>query len=420
MAQPTDNNLLNSFLQEESERLTGLIDQKITPTSPWLSQIRKKTWRGEIGHVISNVMWERSFPKTQAAWTQYLSNKAPASASNICIPNIDRVEFNQTVRTTNLAAKAIESPDFCIEDLRAKWKRDEQMGLVMNNLADVTKHYNIRRNRMAFMGACDTKLIPTASGFSVTDEKSIIAVDTREDYGDALFGDVTPGSVITQGMLDALHSKLDREDAGNHGTAQSGGGFVYKLVTSAEHSSYLRKGNADIREDFRNSSHADVLLKGMGVTATWGGFAHIIDPLPRRWEKHAMGGAFDATNGWEEIMPYVEKDDGAGGTITGNWVINPLYETATYEDGVILITAVLDMLVPAPITKSAQATFKSQNYQGEYSFMNIADRVENPDGTIGFFRGKIVNGFQTRHPELGICFRHQRVPFELEVDDVNA
>ena len=268
--------LLNSFLQEESERLTGMIDQKITPSSPWLSQIRKKTWRGEIGHIISNVMWERSFPKDRAAWTEYLSNVSPAGdggnqiGGNICAPAIDKVLFNQTVRTTNLAAKAIESPDFCVEDLRAKWKRDEQMGLVMNNLSDVTKHYNIRRNRMAFMGACGTKLIPTASGFDSAGEADVITVvdAARDDLGDALFKGTKPGSVITQGMLDSLHTKLDREDAGAHGTAQSGGGYIYKLVTSAEHSSYLRKGNLAIREDFRNSSHADVLLKGLGVQST--------------------------------------------------------------------------------------------------------------------------------------------------------
>ena len=161
--------VLHDFLQEEAGRLTGIIDQLVTPSSPWLSQVRKKTWKGQIGHTITNIRWERSFPTTELAWTQYVTatNGDPA-ASSICLPATEATVFASTARTTNLAGKAIESPDFCVEDLRVKWKRDEQLGNITRTLEQQTKEYMLRRNRMAYAAACESKIIPTATGFETT------------------------------------------------------------------------------------------------------------------------------------------------------------------------------------------------------------------------------------------------------------
>ena len=418
-----------NFLQEETGRLMEDIAQLVTPSTPWISQVRKRTWKGQVGHVISNVRWERSFPETELAWTQYVTSTDVPNNGNVCLPTTEEVSFKQTVRTTQLAAKAIESPDFCVEDLRIKWKRDEQLGNVTRTLEQNTKEYLMRRNRMAYMAACETKIVPTSTGFAITDENSVFD-DTQAfadphlepDFGDAIFADAVCESIMTQSMLDSIHVSLDRECAGTAGVAQSGGGYIYKLVTSAEHSSYIRKGNASIREDFRNSGHADVLLKGLGIAHTYGGYAHVIDPLPRRYEKLVAGDAeYDndtnglgagSKNGWKEIRAYI------GGATDDNGKIDPLYTNAKYEAGAIMVTSVMDCLVPAPLTKVGRAKFKAQNYVGEYIFNNIKDRVENPDGTLGYFRGKIVNGFQTKHPERGVCFIHQVAPLSLAVDNV--
>ena len=416
--------VLHDFLQEEAGRLTGIIDQLVTPSSPWLSQVRKKTWKGQIGHTITNIRWERSFPTTELAWTQYVTatNGDPA-ASSICLPATEATVFASTARTTNLAGKAIESPDFCVEDLRVKWKRDEQLGNITRTLEQQTKEYMLRRNRMAYAAACESKIIPTATGFSTENEASVLNEVTSINHGDAIFSDEIPASIMTQSMLDSIHIDLDRENAGTAGTAQSMGGWVYKLCTSAEHSSYIRKGNASIREDFRNSGHADVLLKGLGINHTYGGYAHVIDPQPRRFTKVETGDALyvdtvsadgifrfaSSMNGWIEERAY----DAAG-------AIRSAYKNASYEMGAIIVTSVLDCLVPAPLTSVGRANFKAQNYSGEYKFNNIEDRVINPDGTLGYFRGKIVNGYQTRHPERGVVFIHQVAPLSLAIDDVLA
>jgi hypothetical protein len=407
---------LNDFLARQAELLTGDIDKKITPTSPWLSQVPKGMWPDEIGHVIRNVMWERTFPDDENPWEDIVNVDAGGLTQATCLPTPDLVIFKQSIRDTNLATKAVISPDFCIDDLKSKWKRKSQMELVVRGLSQVTKDYNIRRNRNAFMAACGKKVVLDAS-MSELGETSLITVDTLGSViGDALFADSDPVSIATHGVLDHFHSYLDREGAGEYASAQEGGGFIYKLITSQEHSQWLRKSDLSVRTDFRESSMSDILLKGLGITHTYNGYAHIIDPLPRRWTRNA---AFDGeANGWEEIMPWV-KDVAVGSPTEDGWIQNPLYATADYEDCAIYIPSVIECLVPIPVNEVGRAKYKPQNYQGDFRWLNIANIETNPLENTGKFYGRITNGFQTHHPEFGIVIRHQRAPLELDLIDVS-
>lgn len=403
----------SDWLMTQASMLTGDIDKKITPQSPWLSQIVKQSWPDEIGHVIRNTVWERTFPSTENAWEDVLSSGGNQAT---CLPTPDLVTFKQTIRNTNLATKAVISPDFCIDDLKVKWKRKQQMGLVVRGLAQVTKDYNIRRNRNAFMAACGRKVVATTA-LPETGETSLITDDnavTGGIIGDALFADADATSICTHGVLDHFHAYLDREGAYEYASAQDGGGSIYKLITSAEHSQWLRKSDTAVRVDFRESSMSDVLLKGLGITQTYNGYAHIIDPLPRRWSRVA---GRTGTNGWEEVMPWIET---VGGDDDGKWFQNPLYATAGYEDCVIYVPSVLECLVPIPVDKVGKAMFKPQNYQGDFRWLNIPDLETNPLENFGRFYGRITNGFQTHHPEFGITIRHQRAPLELDLTDVSG
>jgi hypothetical protein len=410
---------LDDFLARQAELLTGDIDKKITPTSPWLSQVPKGSWPDEIGHVIRNVMWERTFPETENAWEDIVNVDSGGLTQATCLPTPDEVVFKQTIRDTNLATKAVISPKFCIDDLKSKWKRKQQMGLVVRGLSQVTKDYNIRRNRNAYFAACGRKVVLDVS-MSETGEGSLIVTPPAGNQyvvGDALFADATPISIVTHGVLDHFHSYLDREGAGEYASAQDGGGFIYKLITSAEHSQWLRKEDAAVRVDFRESSMSDILLKGLGITHTFNGYAHIIDPLPRRFERNADA-AYDGANGWEEIMPWV-KDENVGSITEDAWIQNPLYGVASFEDCAIYLPSVLECLVPIPVDSVGQAKYRAQNYQGDFRWLNIAHEQDNPLENTGKFYGRITNGFQTHHPEMGIVIRHQRAPLELDLQNVN-
>lgn len=400
-------NLLANFMQEEANRLAGDIDRKITKFSPYLSQVPKKAWPDRMGHTITNVVWDRSFAATENAWEDIV---AADGNNNVCLPAADLVEFTQTTYNTNLATKAVKSPQFCIDDLKVKWKAVEQMGNITRILGDVVKKYESERARQQYQARCNQKVVADAS-LTTTDFSSLISDGADGGIvGDAQFADATPASIATHGILDYFHSYLDREGAGEHSAAQDGGGYIYKLITSAEHSQWLRKSDAAVRTDFRESSQSDVLLKGLGITHTYNGYAHIIDPVPRRWKRNA---ALVLNNGWEEVPAYV--DDG-----NGSWIQNPEYRTAPYEDLVIYVSSVMDCMVPVPESSIGAAKFQPQNYRGDFKFLNILHEDDNPLGNIGRFYGRITNGFKTRHPEYGITVRHQRAPLELDLVDVTV
>jgi hypothetical protein len=67
-------------------------------------------------------------------------------------------------------------------------------------------------------------------------------------------------------------------------------------------------------------------------------------------------------------------------------------------------------LVPKPITSVGQAQFDAVNYSGTFSWKNYEDRTDNPDGTIGQFRGVLSNGTKPENPEFGVIIRHLAVP----------
>lgn len=400
-------NLLANFLQEESYRLNGNIEKKITPDSPWLSQIPKKAWPDQIGHIITNVVWDRSYAAVDTPWEEIVS---ATGSNNVCLPTADLVEFRQTTYNTSLATRAIKSPQFCIDDLKVKWKGEDQMANVVKNLGEQTKKINIKRAQVAYQSRCSQKVVCNAT-LDTTGLASLITTATLGGIvGDAKFADAAATSIATHGVLDHFHAFLDREGAGQYASAQGGGGNVYKLITSPEHSQWLRKRDAATRSDIRESSMSDKLLKGLGITEEINGYAHVLDPAPRRWIRNA---ALTAANGWEEVELWVD-----GGS--QKFVQNPAYRTAPYEDLVIFLPSVLDCMVPVPKNSVGQAKFKPQNYVGDFRFLNILHEDDNPIGNLGKFYGRITNGFKTLHPEHGITIRHQRAPLELDQVDVTA
>jgi hypothetical protein len=49
------------------------------------------------------------------------------------------------------------------------------------------------------------------------------------------------------------------------------------------------------------------------------------------------------------------------------------------------------------------------NYAGSYRWTNYEHRDDNPDGSIGQFRGTWSNGTRPDSPEFGIVIRHLAV-----------
>jgi len=329
-------------------------------------------------------MWERSLPDAITAWDPI---DTPDGSGNPCLPSVDLVEFTQTVRSTGLEMKAIESPPFCVDDLRVKWKRNQQLNLISETLSDVSRYYWIDRNRDGYVAVCNTKVILEAT-LPVANEAA----------GDS-FPLTEPTSRLTNEALDYFYAYLIREGASRKALTRNNGQPIFGLVCSMETSRYLTKTDGAVREDFRRSTRRDDLFKALGYNQTYNGFFHMMDDTPRRFDF--------VTGAWVKRDPWLKVGD--------KWEQNPDYVNAEYEDSIIWVEDVYTSYVPMSVPSVGSAKFHPQNYAGDYKWLNIPHATENPDGKLGFFRGILANGFQTRHSEFGVAIRHLRCPLDLNL-----
>lgn len=93
------------------------------------------------------------------------------------------------------------------------------------------------------------------------------------------------------------------------------------------------------------------------------------------------------------------------------YVINPEYYLAEFEESFIVHPEVMEALIPAPISSFGSGTkFNPVNYRGDFKFLNIPHRVDNPDGNWGYYRGVLASGSKPVRPQYGIAIMTKRVP----------
>ncbi len=125
------------------------------------------------------------------------------------------------------------------------------------------------------------------------------------------------------------------------------------------------------------------------------------------------------TEGFAEVPFYIPDTaatagpfvTGQGGSLSRRWVVNPSYESAQFEEAFIMHPEVMKSLIPRPLSSPGGNTkFEPISYRGDFRFLNIPDRVLNPDGNYGFFRGVLASGSKPCRPEFGYAIMFQRQP----------
>jgi hypothetical protein len=269
--------------------------------------------------------------------------------------------------------------------MRFPLKRREQVSNIMQILTENTRNVWIDRYRDEYTRIASHKVIAT----------------TALPESSASFPLTVPTSRLTQGILDRIYMKLIRDGAGMEPMGRENGRPVFTLITGPETSERVVVDGASIQTDFRYSTRVNELLQPLGVERSYKGFYHLIDDFPPRYD--FVGGA------WVRRWPWASE----AATQGNKWEIDADYENAAYEDSFIFIPSVYTSLIPAPITSVGPLTFDSTNYRGDFKWKNIMDRVENPDGNWGYFRGIFANGSRPDNPQWGYVIRHQRCTSDL-------
>jgi len=378
---------INNQLQEISGALALQIDSRIYPSSPWLNLVKKSAWPEEIGHTFETMRMERAIPSGANQWRKV---EAPDGSSTApCNPPVVDVEFKQSRKTVCLATTALQGPAMCVDDLRAKWQRKQQVELATKSLAEVIRNVWIDRNRDEYVAVADYKVVLNPN-----------LPRTREADGDA-FAPEPATSKLTNKALDYFYMYLLREGARMDAYSMSNGQPIFALITSAETSRSLIKEDDAVREDYREADPQN-LLKSLGHTHTYNGYIHMIDDTPRRSTWDGGAGAWIENDAW--------SPDG----VTGCVEQDPDYIAADHEDSIIFVKSVMECLVPSSISNVGQMKFTPQNYIGDIKWMNILHDQRNPDGKIGCYRAVLGSAIRPRQTQFGIVIRHLRCQPDLD------
>lgn len=380
---------INDQLQAISGALALQIDKRIYPSSPWLGMVHKSTWPDEIGHTFETMKMERATPSGQNVWR---THEAPdGSGVAPCNPPKVDVTFQQSRQPISLASTALEGPPMCVENLRSKWERAEQVELATQSMGEVIRNVWIDRYRDEYVSVCDKKYVLNPN-----------LPRTRQADGDQ-FALEPASSKLTNKALDFFYMDLIREGVAMYAYDMSNGQPILALVCSAETSRSLIKEDDATREDYRESSKANYLLEGLGHTHTYNGYIHIIDDTPRRATWDGGAGAWIENDAWstDPVSGFIEQD--------------PDYIAADHEDTIIYVKKVMECLVPNKITSIGKMQFKPQNYIGDIRWMNIPHAVDNPDETIGCYRAVLASAIRPRNTEFGVTIRHLRCVGDLEL-----
>jgi len=389
------------------------------------------------------------------------------------LPPADTVTFTETLRDYRLQHKAVWGPPMNTNNLRDKFMRVKQMGACVEALADQGRELQINRGRSEYTRVAD-KLVVLDSGFNLNNsfygnvafpiptgtDSSILTnefTDMIYEYlnhqgggagslGEA--GGSSSYSLITsprssrrlvtadpERREDFRYSSQNEYLLKSMGQKISYNGFVHTCDEKTNRWEQSSSGQFSIATALAGavgvvtySSAPYIPYKGSTIrinsidyvvskrltqsgTTTFAGTLNV---------KRADGTAPAITSvalaacaAWYVVPQFYVATTGltGDGTTKLKRVPNPNWLTATWEDTYIYHQGVCTTFVPKAITSVGQATFDPVNYAGTYRWTNYEHKDDNPDGSIGQFRGVWSNGTRPDSPEFGVVIRHLAVAF---------
>lgn len=388
---------LNDIFVRDENRIGNEIYKKTINSSVWLKLVPKQAWPDGMSDVIQVLTMERNLPDNVDDWASLAD---PNSESNNCVPDVDEVPSGQTLRSFNLAQKALKSERVCVNDTRNAFRTAEQVKAMYENLTAAVKYVWQRRAKVEYARLAENKMIATHGLPSAN----------------ALFPVVTPTTVLTQGILDEIYQNLiyDSAEADGGSLAMQDGAPQFILVTDMSTSNRIRNESDTQLAFLENGRRVPELLQSLNVSNGWKGFYHVMDNLPRRW--NLTGGQ------WVEVMPY----ETAAASRGSKSQISTAYREAPYTDSYVFLPSIFSFMVPKPISTVGSGTeFTPQTYMGDFKWLNWGNDDTNPIRSHGYYYALLQSGSKPIHPEFGYVVRHLRCVGDIghqacpEITDVN-
>src|SRR5687767_13355590 len=223
---------IDSILTKEEGRFGGDIYKMAYPRSFWIGLGRTEVFPAGIGDTIRNLTEERAAPTTYNPWTTLTFEDGQEGGT--CIPPVEVISAGETIRNYNLQHAALESTDFCVNDLRGVWELQRRISNHQEQLTNYSVQFLEFRRRHEYLRMTGKKVV-VSSG-----------VSDSEGTGETFNGisGTCPGGNLTQGILD--HYRLELMRNGSAGMGRENGSPILTLVTDAETSNAIIRSSPDI------------------------------------------------------------------------------------------------------------------------------------------------------------------------------
>jgi hypothetical protein len=398
--------------------------------------IKQTSFPDGMGYTLGTLIYDRALPVTTengatlgTNWIDIGSNNTASLVSGSTLDQIlpstkgdnigagnnyangkSFISFGRQLKQYSLKRATVESPKINVEDLRFAAYRTEQLRAVMDALTDATRYSWEERYRDEYdrivkntVVCHSTSSVIADTGINGTVKEGAQSWTLDLDTSSSANGTTAttagrPSANISNKILDSIYFRLVRVGAGTNAYGRENARPVFALVCSSE-ASYSLITEAGFRDDYRyNTSKVSDLIAPLGVERSHRGFYHLIDDLAPRFAATDAGsdGVLD------RVYPYTVDPT------TKVTIINPAYETASYEAAYILHQDVMESQIPEPISGSNGLTFDPVNYRGKFAWKNIPSIDLNPDGTVGFFRGVLASASKPIKTEFGYVILFKR------------
>ena len=375
---------LNDNFVREQNRIGEKIYARSLNKSPWLKLIPKETWPDGMSDTLLSITGERNLPDDTDTWENVVND-----GNGNCVPTEYAVGSGFTERQYTMQRKALVSDNVCVDTTRNAFRAREQTRIMFNNLTRAVAYVWKRKAMLGYTENAQQKMIATHG------------LPTNPGS----FPGVAPTTKLTSRILSSIYENLHAENAAEDGGSLGmvNGRPQYILITDAMTSDDLMRETANKDAFLYNPSRVPELLQPLGVERAFLGFYHMIETLPPRYT--FSGGVFT------EIAPFTKVATNKGTKL----VINEAWRAAPYQDSFVFLPSVISLVVPQPIsTQGSKTQWNPQSYMGDFKWLNIQDRTDNPLGTIGFYYALLQCAVKPCLPEFGYVIRHLRCPADLD------
>jgi len=337
-------------------------------------------------------------------------------------PGVDACAYNpykvgygfETINYTGFQTERSTDP-ICIRDLRFTWQFQQQLGLVLGFLADVTNSVweNLAREHYIKFTVDGGKGYVLSEGAPNTHTFTYdpFAVDADGD-NTIQIAQAIPISTLNWNYLRWLSRWLQMQ-APMAAIGNLDGRPSYGLVFDLEDWDKMIETDSDLRQDFRYA-RPTLLVENYGKVDDYKGFALMHDIGAPRFAVKSADGTFITL---KRVDPLVEDE---AVTIGNKVTVNPDYLNAEFSLAIIFLERVYMLEIPpaGPAAPGGGTSFgATPSLNGEFAWLNIQNAEDNLLRENGFYFSRFESFAKPgMHNYDAISFIYRRCPHVAPTD----